>query len=405
MATDAVIEKSTAPFMQLTTSSKQAAPHRIIPGGSKISRMEKKVENRWRHLARWVKWFVIGLVLLLVGIRLALPFAIKYYVNNQLRKIPEYSGKIGEVRVHLWRGAYEINNVVISKTTGVVPVPLFSVPVLDLSIQWRELFHGAVVGDVLLKQPELNFVEGPTTEQTQSGFNKPWGKTLASLFPFRINEFEIRQGQVHFQNFQKSPPVNIYIANLFSVATNLSNTRDLAQKLPAGLKASGQTLGHGQFDLDLKMDPLQAAPTFELNASLTNVDMVQLNDFLRNYGKLDVAAGNFSMFASVASVQGAYKGYVKVLFRNLDVFAWEKERKKNVLDIFWEAIVGVLSEGFKNHPHDQLAAQIPVSGSFTDVHADLWSASGSLLKNAFIRALVPKLDTKIKLKDVDNKKP
>lgn len=188
------------------------------------------------------------------------------------------------------------------------------------------------------------------------------------------------------------------------MATNLGNTRNLAQKLPAGLKASGQTLGHGHFDMDLKMDPLQAAPTFELNASLTNVDMVQLNDFLRSYGKLDVAAGNFSLFTSVASVQGSYKGYLKVLFRNLDVFEWEKERKKNVLDMFWGAMVGVLSEGFRNHPHDQLAAQIPVSGSFTDLHADLWSATGSLLKNAFIHALVPKLDTKVKLEDVDKKK-
>jgi hypothetical protein len=76
-----------------------------------------------------------------------------------------------------------------------------------------------------------------------------------------------------------------------------------------------------------------------------------------------------------------------------------------VLDIFWEAIVGVLREGLKNHPHDQLAAQIPVSGSFSDVHADLWSAAGSLLKNAFVRALLPKIEPPVKLKDVAKKAP
>jgi len=254
-----------------------------------------------------------------------------------------------------------------------------------------------------LQRPQVNFVAGPTPEQSQTGINKPWGTTLASFFPFRINRFEVQEGRVHFQNFQKSSPVNIYIANLASVATNLTNTRNLAQKLPAGLKASGRSLGNGRFDLSLRMDPFEAAPTFELDASLTNVDMVQLNDFLRSYGKLDVAGGDFSLFTSVASVQGTYKGYVKVLFRNLDVFEWEKERKKNILDIFWEAIAGVLSEGFRNHPHDQLAAQIPVSGSFTDVHADLWSATGSLLKNAFVRALLPTFEKKVKLKDVDTK--
>ena len=370
---------------------------------SKITQLEKKVENRWRRLARGAQWLVISLLLLLVVARLALPFAIKHYVNNRLGNIPDYSGKIGDVTVHLWRGSYEIHDIVISKTAGHIPVPLFSSPVLDLSIQWRELFHGAVVGEVLLQRPQVNFVAGPTPEQSQTGINQPWGTTLASFFPFRINRFEIQEGRVHFQNFQKSPPVNIYIANLASVATNLTNTRNLAQKLPAGLKASRRSLGNGHFDLNLKMDPLEAAPTFELEASLTNVDMVQLNDFLRSYGKLDVAGGDFSLFTSVASVQGNYKGYVKVLFRNLDVFEWEKERKKNILDIFWEAIVGVLSEGFRNHPHDQLAAQIPISGSFTDVHTDLWSATGSLLKNAFIRALLPTFETKVKLKDVDTK--
>jgi hypothetical protein len=142
---------------------------------SKIATLEKKVENRWRQLARGAQWSVIGLDLLLVGVRVALPFTIKYYVNNRLSKIPEYSGRIGDVRVHLWRGAYEINNIVISKRTGHVPVPLFSAPVLDLSIQWRELFHGAVVGEMLLQRPEVNFVAGPTPEQSQTGINKPWG--------------------------------------------------------------------------------------------------------------------------------------------------------------------------------------------------------------------------------------
>ena len=41
--------------------------------------------------------------------------------------------------------------------------------------------------------------------------------------------------------------------------------------------------------------------------------------------------------------------------------------------------------------------------NFTGVHADLWSATGSLLKNAFIRALLPTFETKVKLKEVDTK--
>jgi Domain of Unknown Function (DUF748) len=372
---------------------------------SKITTLEKKVQSKWLRLAHWTQWLIIALVVLLIAARVALPFAIKSYVNHQLQKIPDYTGQIGTVYVHLWRGAYAIHDITISKDSGAVPVPLFSSPELELSLQWRELFHGAIVGEVLLKRPRVNFVEGANKEQNQTGINKPWGATLASLFPFRINRFEIRDGQAHFQSLKTNPPVDIYITNLYSVATNLTNNRNSQEKLPAGLKAHGRALGDGNFELDLKMDPLQKEPTFELNASLTNVDLVQLNPFLRTYGKLDVARGDFSMFTSAASVQGVYQGYVKVLFKNLDVFEWEKERKKNVLDIFWEGIVGVLSEGFRNHSHDQLAAQIPLSGSFTNLHADLWSTTGSLLKNAFIRALVPKITPEEKVEDVEKSKP
>lgn len=340
------------------------------------------------------------MIIALAAGRLALPYLLEHYVNRQLSKIPEYSGRIGAVTVHLWRGAYVIHDIKIEKSDANIPVPFFSTPRMDLSVQWKELFHGAVVGKILLDRPAVNFVGGPTPDQKQTGESQPWGKTLESLFPFRINRFEIRDGQVRFQTFSKNEPVDIYVTNLYAVATNLSNTRDLGRPLPAALQAAGRSLGGGELNIDLKMDPLAPAPTFELTASLTNVDLVALNSFLRSYGKLDVAGGIFSVYSTAASDQGNYKGTVRVLFQHLDVFEWEKERKKNVLELFWEAVVGTLAATVKNHPHDQLAANIPVSGSFTNSHIGVFYAAGSLLHNAFIRALLPRIDRPEKLQDV-----
>ena len=153
------------------------------------------------------------------------------------------------------------------------------------------------------------------------------------------------------------------------------------------------------------MNPLDSAPTFELNAVLTNVDLTALNNFLRAYGKFDVERGRFQLFTTVASVHGNYKGDVKVLFQNLDVFAWQKDKHKNILQMFWEAVVGTLAVGFKNHPHDQLATDVPISGSFTSAKVDTWAAVGSLLHNAFIRALLPKIDQPVHLQNVDAHAP
>ena len=98
---------------------------------------------------------------------------------------------------------------------------------------------------------------------------------------------------------------------------------------------------------------------------------------------------------------GTYEGYFKVFFDNLDVFAWEKERKKNILEVFWQAIVGGVAIVFKNHPKDQLATKIPISGSYTNSSIGVWTATATLLQNAFIHALVPKLDQQVTVEQVE----
>lgn len=367
------------------------------PAGETVTEETRPRSLTWgwtRRLlwSRRTRWTVASVVLLLVLFRISLPFGIKAYVNRQFDNMPDYDGQVGDIDVHLWRGAYQIRDLQIVKTTSHVPVPLFAAKQVDLSMEWKELFHGALVGEMVLVKPEIHLVAGPTPEQSQTGKDRPWGDTLASLFPFKLNRVEIEDGDIHFENFHSTPPVNIYINHVTATATNLTNSRDLAQPLPAGLRARGTTLGEGGLALELKMNPLAKLPTFEISGQLTNVDLVSLNDFLKAYGKFDVARGEFALFASFAAADGKYEGYAKVFFEDLDVFAWEKERKKNALEIFWHAIVGTAAVVLKNQPRDQLATKIPIAGEFQKTEVGIWSAAGTLLRHAFVRALVPRLD-------------
>ena len=341
-----------------------------------------------------------GIIVLLIIVRISLPYALKYYVNRQLNRSNDYSGQVGTVTVHLWRGAYRVHDIHIFKKTGKVPVPFYSTAVLDLSLQWKELFHGSIVSKIDMENPSLNFVSGPTKEQSQSGTENDWGKTLESLVPFDINKLTINHGQIHFQNPYSDPAVDLFVNDLSVVATNFNNSRKLNQALPAGVWAEGRTLGSGNFSLEVHVNPLAKTPAFELTAQLTNVDLVSLNSFLRAYGKFDVARGEFDLTTSFAAKEGNYDGYCKVLFKNLKVFSWSKDKHKDALEIFWQAIVGTLAATFKNQSHDQLGTKIPISGSFktTDVH--YWPTIGSLLRNAFVRSLTPSIDETIKLENV-----
>jgi hypothetical protein len=321
-----------------------------------------------------------------------------------LNRSRDYSGNIGRVTVHLWRGAYQVHDIHIFKTGGRVPVPFFSTRVLDLSLEWSELFHGALVSKIAMQEPSLNFVSGPTKDQSQTGNENDWGQTLESLAPFKINRLAVTAGQVHFQNLYSKPPVDMYLNQLDILATNFTNSRRSTERLPAGITAQGKALGEGGITLVVHADPVAPQPAFELTGQVTNVDLVLLNDFLRAYGKFDVARGDFALFTSFAARDGNYDGYCKVFFKDLKVFNWGQDKRKDVLEIFWKAIVGTLATAFKNQPHDLLATKIPITGTFGRTNVHLWPTVATLLRNAFIKSLVPSLDEPVTLEQVENKR-
>ena len=365
--------------------------HSGSPGHRGRDRIEKSTWSRHKVL-----WAVIAVIIILLGtFRAALPFIVRHHVNHELQKSKNYAGTVGRVSISLWRGAYEVRDVNIFKRSGKIREPFFSAPFLDFSVRWPELFHGHIVTRIYMQQPKLNFVKGPTADLTQIGENTPWNQILGKLVPFKLDQLDIYDGQVHYRDDSSNPQVEIYFNELGASATNLSNATNQWLPLPAGIRANATTIGGGSMNFQLQFNPMAPVPAYQLQMSLTNVDLPALNNFFRAYGKFDVAHGRFAMFTSVATTNQAYEGYTKVFFNNLDVFEWKKERQKNILKIFWEAIVGTAADILKNHPHDQLATKIPISGVYTNTTVDLSATIGTLLRNAFISALLPRFDQKV----------
>src|SRR3569623_615558 len=113
---------------------------------------EKKKRHGWRALL----WVVIVLVIVLAVFRAILPWAVRNYVNRTLDRNQLYAGTIGPVRIHLWRGAYSIEDIVLSNRTGNVPVPLFKAKRVDFALQWDALIHRKIVGRILVDTAEVN---------------------------------------------------------------------------------------------------------------------------------------------------------------------------------------------------------------------------------------------------------
>ncbi|MGE5796385.1 MAG: DUF748 domain-containing protein [Ignavibacteria bacterium] len=343
---------------------------------------------------------LIALILILAAVRIALPYIVKDYVNKTLSEIPEYSGRVGDVDISLIRGAYVIEDVSLVKTDGKVPVPFFSAKRVDLSVQWSALFEGSVVGEIELDNPKINFVAGPSSKTSQKSVDDSWTDKVKELFPLRINRFEIHNGEIHYRDFHRDPQVNIFLRNLNATAENLTNSKDISKTLMATINATGNAMGSGTFRLHADINPFEKAPTFNLDAELKNIDLTKLNNFIKAYSKFDVEKGTFELFTELAASKGKFEGYIKPIFRNMQVLSLEKD-SSNPLQLFWEAIVGAVTGLFENKSTDQLAARIPLSGNFEDPDANIWSTIGSVLENAFIKALLPSIEGSVDLKKVN----
>ena len=338
-----------------------------MPGdGDPYSGYMRGPRRSQRSSRRW--WLGTGLLVLL-SVRAVLPVLVQRYVNNTLSNIPEYYAHVGDVDLHLWRGAYEIDEVRLIRTTGAVAVPLFKAPRVDLSIEWGALLHGALVGKIVVDSPELTFVSAPLPKARQASVDPIWIERVQELFPLRLNRVEVRRGRVRFHDSHSDPAVDIEMTDVVGVAANLADRASPRETLPAPLHAQGTPPGGGRLVLDGRLDPRAAQPTFSIDVSLERVALRSLNDFLKAYGNVDAEAGSFSAYSELAAEQGRFEGYVKPVF------------------------VQLAASGAPESPTAQrVATKIPLRGRFDGPSPDLWATIGGLLRNAFVQALLPGIE-------------
>jgi Domain of Unknown Function (DUF748) len=338
---------------------------------------------------RWI----LGIAVMLVVVRALLPNAVQWYVNRTLDSIPDFEGRIGDVDLHLWRGAYEIEDVSLVKTTGSVPVPLFSSPKVDLSVEWGQLFEGKLVGKIDLEEPQINFVSAPTPEGQQGHVDASWIERVRDLFPLKLDRVTVHRGTVHYRDFHSNPKVDLELKDVEGVATNLTNQPTPGLELPADVRATASLPGGGSFKLDGNLAPLAEKPTFKMATSVEQVALRGLNDLLKAYANVDAEGGTFSAYAELAARDGAFEGYVKPLLKDIQVAKWHKS--EGLGRRLWEGIVQLVAKILENPETERVATKIPLKGRFDKPEPDLWAAIGGLLRNAFIQALRPGLERAI----------
>ena len=343
-------------------------------------------------------------VAVVIAVRLALPYVVLHYLNKQLANMKGYYGHVEDIDLALIRGAYRIDSIFLNKIDTVTKkqTPFIASKHVDLSIEWKALFKGSIVGEIVMEEPMLRFTKDKVEPKQVRKDSTDLKDLLDKFMPLDINRFETRNGRIQYVDEFSKPRVDIQLSNANIVALNLKNSYDSTEMLPASIRADAEVYG-GSLNLNCRLNPLADVPTFDMNAEVKNTQLVKVNDFFKAYAKADVNRGTFGLYTELAAKNGSFNGYIKPLIKNLDVLGPE-DRKDNVLKKMWEGVVGAVGEIFQNQPKDRLATKIPLRGTVNQLDTNVWYAIGVVLQNAFIRALQPAIDQEITINTVGNQK-
>jgi hypothetical protein len=342
-----------------------------------------------RTLSVWIRRLHKGVAALVLGQRILQAWARRYLVRK-LNESPDLSADVGDVELHFLQGIAVVRDVHLIKLSEGQRVAEVRCRKISVRVQWRALIGGAFVGSATVLRPRVILFAEREKDAATTLLNDPvlaLRREMLRLMPFHLCSIEVTEGGIDYISQFTSPAFEMRVDNVSLSATHLTNI----PSLPAACRVfvEGQTMGQGTFWIRLALPSLTEPLTFDLQAAVKHVNLVGLNDVLRASAGFDLKRGVCSIYSEFKVENGRYEGYIQPRFQNLDIFAWEKEHGKNLFQICRQAVVAFLAGLFKNQPRDELSMNIPISGTFDDADIDVWSAVGSLLRNTFVRSLMP----------------
>jgi len=362
------------------------------------------MEAKHRHYRKKkAAWYFTGFIILIILIRLILPYVVLHLVNKNLATMKGYYGHVKDIDLAIIRGAYKVDSIYLNKKDTVTQkqTPFFAASVIDLSVEWKSLLKGSIVGEVVMNKPMVKFTADKVEPKDVAKDSSALKDLLDDFMPLRINRCEINQGRIQYIDPNTKPPYDIQMSNVHILAENLRNSYESSVILPATITGDA-TVYEGTLTLNAKANPLAVSPTFDMSAELKNTNLVKLNDFFQAYAKVDVNKGNFGLYTEIAAKDKKFAGYVKPFIKDLDVLGKE-DRKDNLFQKMWEGLAGGVGKVLENKRKDQIATKIPFSGDLDDPKTNVWYALANVLQNAFIHALKPSIDNDISIGSVAEK--
>jgi hypothetical protein len=289
--------------------------------------------------------------------------------------------ELADVDLDYFRPVLERANVVVTRGTfsgkGLVEyAPKFKKVDLD------ELRLDGLQAEYVYHKPKAAVAKEAvkaTAEAAQNVSNDP-GVVL------HAREMKLTGATVGFVNKDREPHYRVFLANTDLTIENFSNQKSEGY---GHARLTGRFMGSGRTSVDLVMRAENNGPDVSLNAKIEDTDVRTMNDLLRAHAKVDVASGVMSVYSEINVKNGRVKGYVKPLFKDLDVYDKAQDEDKKLGEKLKEKAADVIAKVFKNRKRDEVATIGKLEGPLQNPKASTWEVLVNLVRNAFFEAILP----------------
>jgi len=193
-------------------------------------------------------------------------------------------------------------------------------------------------------------------------------------------------------NQTTKPNVRIYADHIEASLKEFNN------QLATGaseFQMSGRFMGSGNTRVTGTIRPASQNSNLRLKIAIENTDMKAMSKIFQAYGKFDIKRGEFSFYSEIAIRNNRIQGYVKPIFKNMEVTDMRTPEDKSLFHKLYAGAVGAMAELLKNRPRQQVATETDISGPLEDPRANTAQIIVNLVRNAFFKAILPGFEREV----------
>jgi hypothetical protein len=229
-------------------------------------------------------------------------------------KLVGYTVRIGRVRPHLWRLAFELNDLALRQTSHPEP-PVADIGALEFSLLGWELLHLKLAGNLTIRHPalHLNLPQIQAEARGQGRFqDRGWQPAVEALFPFRLNRVAVRDASlVYLAEGTAGKPLRFTGVDL--VAQNIRNIRAARGTYPSPLTLEGRLFDTGTVRFDGAADFLREPRAAAMGTfTVERVPLDRLDPLTHDY-QVKTAGGLLSATGMVESTPELQRAHLAEL--------------------------------------------------------------------------------------------